>query len=98
MSQLVYGRDGQVHFDTEEEKQIAIEYILTSPNVNFLIHEDNQKQGAWGPDERIHFRSAEGVPECLKRIMTAGNGSIYGRINCAEFCKEIRAIAKARGL
>lgn len=98
MSQLVYGRNGQVHFDTEREKQIAIEYILTSPNVDFSIHENNQDQGAWGPEDRIHFRSSTGVPDCLKRIMTAGKGSMYGRINCAEFCDEIRAIARQRGL
>lgn len=98
MSKLVYGVDGQVHFNSEEEKREAIEYILTSPNVDFSIHENNQNQGAWGPEDRIHFRSEEGVPECLKAIMTAGNGSLYGRINCKEFCEEIRRIAMLRGL
>ena len=45
--------------------------ILNTPsNVDFKIHEDNQNQGAWGPEERIHFYSEEGVPECLKRQMT----------------------------
>ncbi|MGM9526870.1 MAG: hypothetical protein ACI3UZ_00830 [Oscillospiraceae bacterium] len=94
MSKLVYGRYGQVCFNNEEEKRIAIEYILSSPNVDFTIHENNQNQGAWGPEERIHFKTEAGVPECLKRIMTAGNRSIYGRINCKEFCEEIRDIAK----
>ena len=42
MSKLVYGKDRQVHFDNEAEKKEAIEYILTSPNVNFRIHENNQ--------------------------------------------------------
>ena len=93
MSKLIYGKNGQVHFDSEKEKQIAIEYILHSPNVDFNIHENNQEQGAWGPEDRIHFRNEAGVPECLKRIMTAGNRSLYGRINCAEFCAEIRTIA-----
>lgn len=93
MSQLIYGKNGQVWFDTEAEKQEAINYILTSSNVDFRIHEDNQNQGAWAPEERIHFYNEKGVPECLKRIMTAGNGSIYGRINCKEFCEEIRKLA-----
>lgn len=73
--------------------------ILNTPsNVDFKIHEDNQNQGAWGPEERIHFYSEEGGPECLKRQMTAGRGDLYGRINCKEFCEELRQIAINRGL
>lgn len=70
-----------------------IEYILTSPNVDSNIHENNQNQGAWGPEDRIHFKREEGVPECLKGNMTAGRPGLYGRINCKEFCKELRQIA-----
>lgn len=90
MGKLVYGKNGQVHFDSEKEKQIAIDYILSSSNVNYNVHEDNQNQGAWGPEERIHFKSETGVPDCLKKIMTKGDGSNYGRINCKEFCEELR--------
>jgi hypothetical protein len=96
MSKLVYGKNGQVHFDSEEEKKEAIEYLLSSSNVNFDVHEDNQNQGAWGPEERIHFKKEDGVPESLKKIMTAGRGDLYGRINCKEFCKELREEAKKR--
>ena len=80
----------------ENEKQEAIEYLLTSDNVDFDVHEDNQEQGAWGPEERIHFKSGEGVPDCLKRLMTAGRPGLYGRINCKEFCEELRKEAKRR--
>lgn len=90
MSKLVYGENGQVRFFSEEEKREAIDYILNSPNVDFNIHENNQDQGAWGPEDRIHFKREEGVPECLKRNMTAGRPGLYGRINCKEFCEEIR--------
>ena len=93
MSKLVYGKKGQVHFENEAEKKEAIDYILSSPNVNFRIHENNQEQGAWAPEERIHFKKKDDVPECLKKIMTAGDRSNYGRINCKEFCEEIRAMA-----
>lgn len=99
MPKLVYGRNKQVKFNNEEEKNTAIDYILNNPdNVDFNVHEDNQEQGAWGSEERIHFRSEAGIPECLKRQLTAGNGSIYGRVNCKEFCEEIRLIARQRGL
>ena len=99
MSKLIYGRNQQIQFKDDKEKQEAIDYILNTPsNVDFKIHEVNQNQGAWGPEERIHFYSEAGVPECLKRQMTAGRGDLYGRINCKEFCEELRQIAINRGL
>ena len=96
MSKLIYGKNGQVRFNSEQEKQEAFEYILTSNNVDFDIHEDNQNQGAWGSEDRIHFKSGIGVPDCLKRNMTAGNGNIYGRINCKEFVLEVQEEEKNR--
>ena len=48
MSKLIYGKNHQVSFASEEKKNEAINYILNNPeNVNFNIHEDNQNQGAW---------------------------------------------------
>lgn len=88
MSKLVYGTKGQVRFDSEREKREAFEYLRTSPNVTRL-HEDNQEQGAWGPEERIGFRTLDGVPEALLRNMTAGNGGFAGRINCKELVEEV---------
>lgn len=96
MDKLIYGKNGQVHFDNEREKQEAVEYILTSDNVDFNVHEENQKQGAWGPEDRIHFKKEEGVPKPLKKIMTKGRDGLYGRINCKEFCEELREEAKKR--
>lgn len=92
MEKLVFGRERQVHFNSVEERDEAVEYIKNHPdNVKYNVHEDNQNQGAWGPEERIHFKNEDGVPECLKRIMTAGNGSLYGRINCKEFVDYINS-------
>lgn len=96
MSKLVFGKNGQVCFNSEDELRVAVDYILNSNNVDFDIHEDNQDQGAWGPEERIHFRSEMGVPDCLKRNMTAGRPGLYGRINCREFCELVRAEARRR--
>lgn len=90
MSKLIYGKKGQVKFKNEEEKKEAFKYLLTSNNVDFTVHENNQFQGAWAAEDRIHFKSGDGVPECLKRNMTAGNDSLYGRINCKELCEELR--------
>lgn len=96
MSKLVYGKNGQVRFDNEQEKQVAIDYILNSPNVNFNVHENNQDQGAWGPEDRILFYEEDEIPECLKRQLTAGYPGVYGRINCNEFCEELREIARKK--
>jgi hypothetical protein len=94
MSKLVYGKNGQVVFNSEEEKEEAFKYLCTSDNVDIFVHENNQEQGAWAPEERIHFKREEGIPECLKRQMTAGRSGIYGRINCKELCEEIRSRKK----
>ena len=96
MRKLVFGKKGQVRFDSEEEFHIAVDYILNSSNVDFDIHEDNQNQGAWAPEERIHFRRESGVPDCLKRNMTAGRPGLYSRINCREFCELVRDEANKR--
>ena len=96
MSNLVFGKNEQVRFDSEEELRIAVDYILSSDNVDFEIHENNQNQGAWGPEERIHFKSGQGIPDCLKRNMTAGKAGIYGRINCKEFCDIVREEARRK--
>lgn len=94
MSKLTYGRNRQVKFFSEAEKEEAINYILNTPsNVDFNVHENNYEQGAWGSEDRIIFYHEYGIPECLKRQLTAGNGSCYGRINCKEFCEEIRTRA-----
>ena len=96
MSKLIYGKKQQVRFSNEQEKKDAFNYLLSSPNVKFT-HEDNQNQGAWGSEERIHFLHEDGVPECLKRNMTAGHGSLYGRINCKELCAELLEL-KSQGI
>jgi hypothetical protein len=92
MGKLVFGRNGQVRFRSESEKQEAFDYLRNSTNVT-LVHEDNQDQGAWGPEERIHFKTLIGVPDSLQRCMTAGRGNIAGRINCAELIAEVWGIS-----
>ena len=81
MEKLVYGKQNQVEFYNLKEKEEAFEYLLTSENVNFNIHEENNRQGAWAPEDRIHFKRLDDVPECLKRNMTTGNSGVEGRIN-----------------
>lgn len=73
MSKLVYGKNGQVSFTNEIEKREAIKYILTFSNVDFDVHEDNQDQGAWAPEERIHFKNEEeGGSKFFKEVDDCG--------------------------
>lgn len=89
MTKLVYGKKDQVKFRNEAEKKEAIDYLINSPDVDFSV-EENQEQGAWAREKRIHFRSEVGVPEGLVRNFTAGRGKgVVGRINCAELYDEV---------
>lgn len=85
MSKLVFGKNGQVRFDSEEELRTAVDYILNSSNVEFDIHEDNQNQGAWAPEERIHFKEESGVPDCLKRNMTPADQAFMVELTVVSF-------------
>lgn len=95
MTKLIYGKNGQVKFNNEEEKKIAFEYLLTSDNVD-LKHEDNQNQGAWSYEKRIHFFKVDGIPESLKRQLTKGTSNIHGRINCNELVEELIRIKNSK--
>jgi hypothetical protein len=94
MAKLVYGKNGQVQFLNEDEKREAFDYLINSSDVRFY-DEQNQEQGAWGAEKRIHFRSEAGVPEGLVRNWTAGKGAgAVGRINCAELYDEVLPLRK----
>lgn len=88
MSKLVHGKKKQVKFDSKEEKQEAMEYILTSPNVNFKVHENNQNQGAWGSEDRIHLKREDGVPESLKRLRLPENKVFMVELIVKSFVKK----------
>jgi hypothetical protein len=95
MTKLVYGKNDQVEFLSETEKQDAIEYLINSPDIEFR-HEPNQDSGAWASEKRIYFYSAAGVPEGLRRNLTAGVGDrVIGRINCAELYDEVLPLRRA---
>jgi hypothetical protein len=89
MTKLVYGKTQQVEFLNEAEKQEAFDYLINSDDVEFY-HEQNQEQGAWASEKRIHFYSVAGVPAGLMRNWTAGRGTrLRARINCGELYDEV---------
>ncbi|RCW17135.1 hypothetical protein CAC02_04555 [Streptococcus gallolyticus] len=87
MTKLVYGKNKQVTFESELEKQEAIRYLRDSENIT---HADEQNQGAWANEKR--FMIIFDVPQMpigVRKNLTAGNRSYYGRINCGELFDEI---------
>lgn len=88
MSKLVYGKNGQVRFNSLLEKQEAMEYLATSEDIKFR-HENNEEQGAWASEKRILFYKKDGVPAGLVRNWSAGTGKILGRINAADLYDEV---------
>lgn len=97
VEKLIYGTKSQVVFLNSDEKNEAIKYLATSSNIKMVL-EDNDEQGAWSKEYRFIFIKEEGIPDCLKRNMTAGNKSYYGRINCKELYEEVNNYKKSNGL
>lgn len=91
----MYGKNGHIRFNDEAEKREAFDYLISSSDVEFRF-EENDKQGAWGPEKRIHFYSKDGVPDCLSRHWTAGTGRVLGRINAGDFYDEVVALRGSR--
>jgi len=82
MSKLTYGKNNQINFDSEAEKQEAIEFLRVRPAKGYI--EPNQKSGAWAPEHRFYFRKHEKIPKSLERQLTNGR-----RINCEELFDEV---------
>lgn len=83
MVKLRYGTQGQVSFDDLNEYYYALGFLANSRNAE-LRWEDNENQGAWGSEGRIHCLVPENrFPQCFR--FTAGRGAVYARINCNEY-------------
>lgn len=87
MVKLRYGNYNQVSFDSLEEYYYALGFLANSKNAE-IYWENNDDSGAWGSEGRIHcLIPEEKFPQCFR--FTAGNGSIYSRINCNEYVSNL---------
>jgi hypothetical protein len=83
MIKLSYGLRKQVSFPNFYEYYFALGFLANSNNAE-LKWENNDDQGAWGSEGRIHCLVPEiRFPQCFK--FTAGRGNVYARINCNEY-------------
>ena len=78
----------QIQFNNENEYYQALGYLAKSDGSTSLHWENNELQGAWGSEGRIHFYVSNPlIPGFFKQ--TAGTGNIISRTNCNEFVKHI---------
>jgi len=79
-----YGTQGQIKFNNESEYYQALGYLARSDGTTSLTWENNENQGAWGSEGRIHFYINNPQITGYFRY-TKGRGNIVFRTNCNEF-------------
>lgn len=83
MIRMRYGTQGQVSFCDMNEYYYALGFLANSKNAE-LRWENNEDQGAWGSEGRIHCLVPKSqFPPFFK--FTAGRGNVYARINCNDY-------------
>ncbi len=83
-----YGQNRQVKFTTEREYYRALGYLAKSDNTSSIHWENNEDQGAWGSEGRIHFLiNTPPIPGYFK--LTAGRPGVEHHTNCNEFVENI---------
>lgn len=83
-----FGRNGQVNFSSPEDYYELLGYLAKSDGTTSITWENNEDQGAWGSEGRICFYSKR-LPSAVFLRYTAGNGSIYKRVNCNDFVEHL---------
>ena len=87
MLKMKYGSTDQVSFKNLHEYYFALGFLANNKNAE-LRWENNEEQGAWGSEGRIHcLVPPSRFPQFFR--FTAGRGKVYARINCNEFSLKI---------
>ena len=88
MYKSFFGKNKQVSFTCPEEYYELLGFLAKSDGSVSLTWENNEDQGAWGSEGRVCFHTSR-LPAvgCLR--FTAGNGSIYKRVNCNAFVEHL---------
>ena len=78
----------QIQFNNKNEYYQALGYLAKSDGTSPIHWENNEKQGAWGSEGRIHFYiNNPKIPGYFKH--TKGTRNIVSRINCNEFVSNL---------
>jgi len=88
MYQSSFGTRNQITFNNESEYYQALGYLAKYDGSSSIHWENNEQQGAWGSEGRIHFYIQNpNIPGYFK--LTAGTGNIIHRTNCNEFIQNL---------
>ena len=87
---LTFGKYNQLNFSTPTAYYEALGFLASSKRTS--IHwENNDNQGAWGKEGRIHCLSELNIfPPEFQLLFSAGNSNILKRINCNDYINHIR--------
>ena len=84
MYQNIYGTQGQIRFNNENEYYQALGYLAKSDKTSIHWEDNDIKGTAWGKEGRIHFYvNNPNIAGYFKP--TAGTGNIKSRTNCNDF-------------
>lgn len=91
MYKQYFGKRNKMRFDSQEEYYETLGFLSKSDNSIALVWEDNDEQGAWGKEGRIHCLSnLNKFTAPLRRKFTKGRAKkVLHRINCNEFVKDL---------
>lgn len=91
MYKQYFGKRNKMRFDSPEEYYETLGFISKSDGSCDLYREENQNQGAWGPEIRMNcYKNLDKFPPPLKRKFTKGRGKkVLHRINCNEFIEDL---------
>ena len=86
---LKYGKSPQLVFSSKEEFFESLG-VMAKPGCIVIVHEDNDEQGAWGKEKRIHIMAnVSKFPPAITKKFTAGVGNVLHRVNCNEFVEDL---------
>ena len=83
-----FGTDNQIQFENEKDYYAALGYLCRNNDATSIVWENNENQGAWGSEGRIHFYVDN--PKITGYFRkTKGTGNICCRTNCNEFVENL---------
>lgn len=91
MYKQYFGKRRRMRFDSPNEYYETLGFLAKSNGSISIVWENNQLQGAWGSEGRIHchFDLIKFTPP-LKRKFTKGRAKkVLHRINCNEFVQDL---------
>ncbi len=84
-----FGTKNQISFSNQNEYYELLGYLAKSDGTTSIHWENNENQGSWGSEGRIHFYVSN-PPISANLSHTAGVGKVVTRVNCNEFIENIR--------